>query len=97
MKSPYTYYTIKSTHQAYKGVRMFRVTKDCEKVLQICTVCGDIVRKGKSASIGIYTISFQSFAMNYLAMSYIEVITEAKFNKAFHAMIEMMNVKTVKK
>ena len=91
MKGPsYTYLEIVKDRQEYLGERYFRLDFSSDSVLQICAGSGDTQRRGRSNNIGVYLISKQTLAANYMAMSYLNSCTKRKFDNKLKSVIQLL-------
>lgn len=75
----YQYFKIAPRHQAYHGIRYFRVSVSDFNVLQCLESPGSESRRGRSNSIGIYLISQTTFYSNYMPFGYAIQCDEREF------------------
>jgi len=73
------------------GEKYFCMSTDTDTILQVCTNPGVELRRGRTNAVGIYTITRMTFASNYLAMGYCEVITKNEYRKVFNKTIESLS------
>ena len=87
----YQFYRTKTDMARYLGERYFRFSPHEEKVLQICMGPGEVGGKGKGHNIGVYLISKQSFATNYLAMNQLENISKTIFENRRKQILNLLS------
>ena len=86
------YFEIVKERQQYLGVKFFAFSHDSDTVLQVCTCPGVELRRGRTNSIGVYTISKMSMATNYIAMGYVTPITKTQYKKELIKMVDALKL-----
>lgn len=85
-----SYFKVVPERQHYIGEKYFALSTDSDSVLQVCVQPGPDVRRGRTNAIGIYTITRNSFAVNYMAMGYVAPITKQQYEKHFTSMMDAL-------
>lgn len=85
------YLKVKKDKQAYLGVKYFKFNFSEERVIQVCCHPGELVRRGRTNAIGIYTVSKMTLLSNYLGMSYLENCTKKEYENKFEEVVKILS------
>ena len=83
------YFRVKKQYHECRGEKYFCHYEFSDKVVQICFSYGNM-KKGRTNSVGIYTIHLTSFMNSYNQGKYLEYVTPSQFKSAFRLMTSQL-------